>query len=164
MQLLQKFRELKEMLTDEKMKKLFGTSYNFITYYNVDKKEWNVNNGHGKENAMDILKCCDALKNELASHNIEIVAFVTMPVDSKTYKKDIVSSPRPTKDGEYCVGTVVLRDINSGRIKRVNPKWLGVNTLQYGQTRTSKTAEFASNLRTSMITRSHFWKIYGRQK
>ena len=87
MQLLQKFHELKEMLTDEKMKKLFGKSYDFITYYNLDKKNWNVEDGYGRENAKDIIRCCEAMKKELHVHGIEIAAFVTMPVDKTTYKK-----------------------------------------------------------------------------
>ena len=154
-----------EMLTEAKMKELFGINYDYIMCYNYDTRQWNHNDfyvgyeikdrvsKHKKTNESRIQyekNCIDGmyktLKTKLAKRNMELVASVTMPEcyeqipeetlqEAKSFKKKhsypvfqtgrqtIIQNPKFAIT-EFAVGTVITRDLQTGKINPISSSWV----------------------------------------
>ncbi len=127
----------KELLTDNKMKSLFGAEYKNIVYFNFDLGKWNRNNYLGfsmgnqnidTNNAIEMRRVLE-LDGRLAS--FEVVAAVTMSVPDTVYpgNQNVVREVK-YKRARNIVATVVLRDKNTGKIINNKRIWFGVDQYQ----------------------------------
>ncbi len=121
-----------ELLTDEKMQSLFGTSYNNVIYYNFDTDTWNRKDylGHVVQRADNVVPDSWAkLAKEVIGReypNIELVACVMMMVDSADYKTlgGIIKNPRFDASGVSVAGNVLWRKRRGSKIMPVSQTWI----------------------------------------
>ncbi len=123
----------KEILTDGKMKSLFGEMYRNVVCFNFDSQCWNRptymgfsmgNQNIDTRNALDMKRL---IENEPNMQGMEVVASVTMATADDQYPGDGLVTPCVKyKRSSNIVGTLLLRDKATGRILPVQPCWLGV--------------------------------------
>ena len=123
----------KELLTVGKMKSLFGAAYKDIVYFNFDTGLWNRSSylgfGIGNQNidTRNALEMKSAVEKESEMQGREVVASVVKAVDRDDYPGDgRISSGAKYKRSSNVIGTLVLRDKNTGKILPIAPCWLGV--------------------------------------
>lgn len=161
-----------ELLTDEHMRKLFGTNYNGITYYNYDTNTWNRDSYLGDKilgrdsNIYHKLK--ELLESSPSFAPYELVAFATMPIvhtpDYKNYPI-LISNPTHKKPSSYVVGTIVRRDKTTGKIVPVPNTWLGLKQFPfYNSAICEGPFFFAFDCNKFPILTNALLKIHGNQK
>ena len=125
----------KEILSQGKMKDLFGESYKNIVYFNYDTGVWNrphylgYSIGDQRVDTRDAMEMRRMIELEPQMQGYELVASVTMATDDENYP----GTGRITHEPQYkrarnIIGTLILRDKKSGKILPVAPCWLGVES------------------------------------
>lgn len=124
----------KEILTDGKMKNLFGASYENIVYFNFDTECWNRSRylgftmGDQSVDARNAMEMKQMVEKEPEMQGLEVVASVTMSTPDCEYPGTGNIAGKPTyKRARNIVGTLILRDKVSGKILPPAPCWLGVD-------------------------------------
>ncbi|MBO5833998.1 MAG: hypothetical protein J6R22_03525 [Alphaproteobacteria bacterium] len=128
-----------EVLTDDKMKQLFGANYEGLIYFDYEANEWNryswglltIDFQYIHTKHMQDLK--EALRWTGAWRNVDLLAAVAMGVDAKYYKGQgqYVENPVWSDDcPKHMVGNLVCRDHKSGRILPVSKKWIGIEEFE----------------------------------
>ncbi len=126
----------KEILTDDKMRELFGTNYEGLMYYNFDSGKWNCERFYGycvpyQEETEKMAKNLKKMLEETPQFkNWDVVACVTTLIRDKYFSgmAQKVNRPRFNKKGKSVVGTIVCRDKATGKIMPVPVDWSGVFT------------------------------------
>lgn len=124
----------KELLTDDKMRELFGANYEGLMYYNFDSGKWNCERfcGYCVPYQEETEKMAKKLKKMLEEtpqfKNWDVVACVTTLIRDKYFSgmAQKVNHPRFNKKGKSVVGTIVRRDKTTGKILPVPVDWSGV--------------------------------------
>ena len=127
----------KEVLTDDKMRSLFGASYNKIVYFNFDTGVWNRPNylgftiGDQRVDTNNALEMCKKIEQDPKMAKYELVASVTMATSDNQYP----GTGRCANNVDYklasnIVGTLILRDRETGCILSMIPGWMGVDQFE----------------------------------
>ena len=124
----------KEVLTDDKMRELFGMNYDGILYYNFDAKKWNTGKYMGIPVKGQDIDTANAIEMQIKMHRMkefadfELVAVVTMLVPSNLFSTcdNIVENPQYDMSGNAVLGTIVKRGKVSGRILPMVNRWVPV--------------------------------------
>ena len=123
----------RELLTDQKMKSLFGANYKNIVSFNFDAGAWNRSSylgfsiGNQNIDTRDAIEMRRMLELDERVKNFEIVATVTMSVPDELYPgTHNVGRDVKYKRARNIVGTVVLRNKATGKILKPNNTWFGV--------------------------------------
>ena len=144
-----------EILTDDKMKQIFGTNYSGLLYYDFDARQWNRDVWEGididyqfiDEKHMYELRQAMGWMGKL--NGLELLAPVVMPVGAKAYpgRGNFVESPMYQKYEDYLVGNFVCRSQQSGKILMPSKNWIGVDKFEdsYGLSQVGIT-RFAKNI------------------
>lgn len=126
---------VKEMLTQDKMKDLFGESYKNIVYFNYDTGVWNRPNylgfsiGDQRVDTRDAMEMRRMIELEPQMQKYELAASVTMATGDEEYPgTNRVAKIPQYKRARNIVGTLILRDKKTGKILPVVPCWLGVES------------------------------------
>ncbi len=143
-----------EVLTDEKMRSLFGAGYNNVIYYNFDTDAWNRKDylGHFVPRAdMSAPDSWAKLAKEVVEReypNIELVACIMMMVDSADYKHlgQIINNPRFDADGVALAGNVLYRKRRSHKIMPVCQSWICSGHSIYPERAASNVGDFMYRL------------------
>lgn len=161
-----------ELLTDEHMRKLFGTNYNGITYFNYDTGRW----FHKTWDTIKILAHDRPIFQDFKKHiesaphfaPYELVALVVMPIQHTPNYKNfpiLVSNPTYTPRSSYIVGTIIRRDRTSGKILPVPTTWHGVKDFsQHFSALEDGPFFFAFDCIKFPILTNALLKIHGNQK
>lgn len=143
-----------EVLTDDKMRDLFGTNYSNIIYYNYDKGAWNRNEYLGYDltvaNHMTSQYWAPAVKGIIDREyaNIELVACVVMMIEARDYKRGgaIVKAPHFDPLGTAFVGNVVYRNRRSHKIAPIGSDWICAGHFVYPDRAAMSVGEFLHQL------------------
>ena len=143
-----------ELLTDEKMQSLFGTSYNNVIYYNFDTDTWNRKDylGHFVQRADNSSPDSWAkLAKEVIGReypNIELVACIMMIVDSADYKHlgGIIKNPRFDAFGVSLAGNVLYRKRRGRKIVPVGNSWICAGHSTYPERAATSVGDFMYHL------------------
>ncbi len=123
-----------EQLTDEVLLRILGTNYHNVCVYNFETQHllnktyngapiyWNDDCTQKAQMLKGLVKC--------ALPRFELVAMVTGQTTVKCYPGQATWGAQDievSKDGEYFVGNMILRNVSTGRLESLNPnKWFGV--------------------------------------
>lgn len=165
-----------ERLSDDKMRQLFGVKYQAVLFYNFDAKKWNAEKFIEKP-MLGVLNNIDAANSLKANieqcpefKNLEVAALVFMPIASEKYPGfgGFLYNPsfcmrQYSFNGQAAVATIVVRDLNSGKILPVSPFWIGVgkSMTRYGLAQ-SVVQSFVKNLLKSDAIKRDFVAINTR--
>ena len=122
----------KEILTDSKMRQLFGENYHGLIFYNYDFGLWNAEKYHGykiETCEINLEKLKTVLEKEPKFAGFELVAVVTMPIRNDEFPGAgaVIKKPNLNFNGWAIVGTIVKRDKKTGKIAPVHDAWLGTH-------------------------------------
>lgn len=131
----------KEILDNKKIQELFGQNYPGVIVYDYDTKSYNKISYHGQtlgrsaENA--VKPCYHTFEKHINAdprfiNKYEIVGFASMTIDSTYYSQNnqnvcnvgIVNNPQYNQMGLQVVGTIIIRDIATGKIQPIPNQWL----------------------------------------
>lgn len=149
-----------EKLSDDKMHQLFGAKYQAVLFYDFEAQKWNTE----KFIEMPMLGVCNnrAAANKLKANielcpefkNLGVAALVFMPIASEKYPgfgcflcNPSFSMRQYSFNGYVAVATIVVRDLNSGKILPVSQFWVGAgkSMTRYGLAQ-SVVQSFVTNL------------------
>ncbi len=123
----------KELLTDQKMKTLFGAEYKNMVYFNFDAGAWNRNSylgfsmGNQEIDTRNAIAMRRSLEFDKRMHGLEVVAAITMSVPDEIYPgTHQVAQKLKYKRSRNIVGTLLLRDRGTGKIIDTHGTWFGV--------------------------------------
>ena len=140
----------KEILTDGKMRELFGDNFARITYYNLDANKWfgngvsSFNERASKCGANNMRNIKTLMESDVVFRDLEMVAGVTMIVDDRLFPgwAETVRNPMSCVFGKSVLATLVCRDKRTGKILPVPVSWVGVNKFACSTTAESQGALF----------------------
>lgn len=124
----QRIDNTKEVLTDNKMKKIFGANYKGLIFYNFDFEKWNVKNPiesvlKNKTYTLNLIK--RIMDQKMQNLHLELVSLVTMPVADANYIGwgRSLGQQKYDKSGHILAGALWWRDKISGKLCRFNNCW-----------------------------------------
>lgn len=145
----------KEIITDDKMKQLFGANYSGLLYYDFDACEWNRSSWEGMDidfqyiDEKHVYQLRQALSWMGKLNGLDLLAPVVMPVDNKFYpgRGQYIEKPIYQKYSDSLVGNFVCRSQKTGRILTPSKNWIGVDKFEdsYGLSQVGIT-RFAKNI------------------
>ena len=145
----------KEIITDDKMKQLFGANYSGLLYYDFDACEWNRSSWEGMDIDYQFIdeKHMDELRQALGwmgkLKGLDLLAPVVMPVASIGFpgKGRYMENPVYQRYANCLVGNFVCRSQKTGRILTPSKNWIGVDKFEdsYGLSQVGIT-RFAKNI------------------
>ena len=164
----------KELLTIERMQRLFGQNYNGLIYYNFDTGAWNTDRyrGYTINKQREHTELANEFKAVLERcpefADYELVAMVVMAIRGRLYPGFSCSIHFPMynafANGDAAVGTIVRRDRKTGRILPVPNNWLGVSEFDEEAVAKRSAKNFASFGVASPEFRKQLLSIHGKQK
>ncbi len=148
-------KDRKERLDTSKLRKLFGTNYRGVVYFNMDSHQrWNCKGSTDYDTRnMDlgvygVHTCKDILEREPAFADYEFVGPAVMEISAKKFPQmgKTINNPVHVPNGTAVVGTIITRDIRTGKICPIPDSWMAVDNagLQSGALR--RGAELFVNL------------------
>lgn len=118
----------KEVLTNKKMKKIFGANYSGLIFYNFDFEKWNVKNPmesvlKNKTYTLNLIK--RIMDKKMQDLHLELVSLVTMPVADANYIGwgRSLGQQKFDKSGHVLAGTLLWRDKVSGKLYWFDNGW-----------------------------------------
>ena len=122
----------KEILTDSKMRQLFGENYHGLIFYNYDFGLWNAEKFHGykiETNEIDLKQLKKNMEKEPGFSGDELVAIVIMLIQKDKFPGagKVIKNPQMNFNGWAVVGNLVKRDKKTGNILPVHDAWLGAH-------------------------------------
>ncbi len=166
-----KQNEVQHMLTEEKMRDMFGAHYDSVMYYNFDFNKWNRDTYMGYSvNAEPVWQAAatwfkSAVEAIPMFNAYEVVALVIMAAkyNLKT-KAALIKNPAGAEDSTNMLGNVIFRNRKTKKVLPVSDLWLRLEEFDTKEAAVRVTpylffanAGFAKN---SHLLR----KMYGRQK
>lgn len=125
---IQSLDSQKEVLTDRKMKEIFGENYQGLVFYNYDYEKWNVKNPldsslKNKTYALNLIK--RVMDEKMQNMQMELVAIITMPVADSNYVGwgKSLQNLKYDASGHVLVGTLLWRDTNTGKLLGFADNW-----------------------------------------
>lgn len=134
-----------EILNDKKLQELFGMNYAGVLVYSYDTKSYNKKTYHGKPMVQDTALMNSATRalfekriNAMPefADKYKIAGFAVMAIDCPDYpnnngwcadynnKNVQIHDPQYNRLGLQVAGTIIVRDISTGKILPVPNKWL----------------------------------------
>ncbi len=112
--------KIKERLSVEKMRSLFGVNYNGVIYFDFETSGWNKNYfmGYPVNHTADVWEFKRVWDLIPMGQKYDLLACVVMPVDVSCYpgKGRIIEKPNYNPYSKLVAGTVVCRDKKTGMI------------------------------------------------
>lgn len=120
---------MKQILTDNDMRMLFGENHKGLLYYNMESQKWNTDTYLGKkihDQNVDTNLIQYAFGNNIADI-ITPVAIAVMAINEKTYRGPGVNITEPKFDprGTAVAGTIVFRNNQTGILMPLSKNWTG---------------------------------------
>ena len=121
-----------QLLTNTKIRYIFGDNYKNIFCYNFDSKHWNKNqyiNGNintRQDISQGAQKLKIAIEQEPEFKDFEVVAVVAMTISSAQHLffSNFVHRPTFEKNGTAIVGNIICRNRKTGHIMPMSDTWL----------------------------------------
>lgn len=120
---------MKQILTDNDMRMLFGENHKGLLYYNMESQKWNTDTYLGKkihDQHVDTKLIQYAFGGNIPD-TITPIAVAVMTINDKTYRGPGVNITDPKFDprGTAVAGTVVFRNNQTGKLMTQPKNWTG---------------------------------------
>lgn len=127
----------KEVLNNKKIQELFGNNYTGVVVYDFDTKSYNKTSYHGqilmrdKENT--VKPCYHIFEKQINrdprfANKYEVVGFAAMTVNypdqTQNNNNQAIINPQYNQFGLQVAGTIIVRDLATGKIQPIPNQWL----------------------------------------
>ena len=138
-------------LTDAEMQQLFGANHSGLIYYNYDLGCWNTNTlnktGIPKQQEIDTVRAQVLHQNttiypRIRMRNCDLVAMAVMQTEPY-FMPEIgraIQNPKYIRDGKTVVGTLVWRNISTGKLNLPSVGWLVSGNFKFAATAVQEAA------------------------